>query len=272
VSRQCAARESGSCSVCLRPIADIRYRRDAARMRRHVPWLSAITVALGLTTEAPAQPPASPEAMRELRGIVHELAFAPSKFFIWEDGEDASDVKISYTGDDYGWPVFSIAILIGCVPDEPRLPNCGSRLTARLVRAPAPAGLTRPRQRGTHLLRGLIERRATTAEAVRRQLTGLGVEWRQADLATCRGARAVYARAGRLTWVPQELIRPRSSEPDIVVHLHADRVSVEFETLGQSSRYRGAREKGTPAEWAVELAEALEPCWRPAPSAAPWVR
>lgn len=70
---------------------------------------------------------------------MQQLAFDPVKFFPSQYVKDHSGVRISDTGDDYGWPVYAIAVTEGCIPWEnnPR-DQCGSRLRARLVRAPAP--------------------------------------------------------------------------------------------------------------------------------------
>lgn len=187
------------------------------------------------------------------------------------DVGDPSIIRIAYTGDDYAWPVYSIAISEGCFEGETSSRECGSRLTARMVRSPAPPDMTRTRQRGSHLVRGLVERRATSRSSIRSNLRALGIEWLEADLRACPGVSSLLARSARLLWVPEEVSNPGPRD-EIRLVLHADIVQVVFEQYARRATYDGYMSEGSPAAWAVELAEALEPCWRPARVTPPWGR
>jgi hypothetical protein len=209
----------------------------------------------------------------KVRDLVHELAFDPTKFFPSPYTEDRSVVRIVYSGDDYGWPVYAIALAEGCVDDEdPRLGECSLRLRARMVRAPAPPELVRPRHRGTYLVGGLVNRGATSREQVRASLTELGVEWGEADLRTCPGALAALSRSTGAVWVPERIANPTPEDGVLNLVLHADTVQVESQQYRRVSVYEGWIEEGSPAAWAVDLASTLEPCWRPAELPAPWFR
>jgi hypothetical protein len=219
-----------------------------------------------------AQAITSPEVLGHVREAVRELAFDPTRYFQSEHVGDPSIIRITYTGDDLAWPVYSIAIAEGCQDGEPRSPeNCGSRLTARMVRSPAPSHMARPRQRGSHIVRELVARRATSGSSIRSNLRAVGIEWLEADLRACPGISSILARSAQLSWVPEEVSNPGASE-EISIVLHADIVKVVFDQYARSATYDGYIADGSPAAWAVELAEALEPCWRPARATPPWSR
>lgn len=214
------------------------------------------------------------EIRGEIRDVVQPMAFDPSKFFASPYVRDSSVIRITYTGNDYDWPVYAMAIADGCVDAEDRRRDaCGSRLRARMVRSPAPPDLTRPRQRGLHLLNLLADRRATSPDEIRRALAEVGVEWLEADLRTCPGATEALRRSKDITWTPNEiagLADERSGDEPLLMVIHADKVRVEFEQFLRLSTYYGYSAPGSPAAWAVELAAALEPCWRPATVPPPW--
>jgi hypothetical protein len=222
-----------------------------------------------LASVAQAQSRTSPPMLEQVRETVRAVAFDPTKFFREEHIGDPSIISIAYTGDDYAWPVYSIAIAEGCLERETPSRECGSRLTARMVRSPAPPNMTRPRQRGSHLVHQLVERGATSSSSVASNLGSLGVEWMEADLRACPGIRSMLARSAQLAWVPAEISNPGPRE-EISLVLHADIVQVVFDQYARRATYSGFISEGSPAAWAVELSEALEPCWRPARIAPPW--
>lgn len=207
--------------------------------------------------------------LERMRDRVSLLAFDPTSFFRGTFGEDASIIRIVYRGDDYGWPVYSVAIAEGCLAGEALSHACRSRLTARMVRSPAPPDLIRARQRGLHLVRQLVQRRANSRSAIKAQLKLLGVEWMEADLNACPGINTVLARSAGLDWVPAEISDPGPRESLLVV-AHADTLEVVFDHHFSQSRYVGYAADGSPAAWAHDLAEALEACWKPAQVPPPW--
>lgn len=210
------------------------------------------------------------EEMLNVSERVSELAFDPARFFTEEDGHDRSMIRIAYTGDDYGWPVYSIAVMTGCLPGEAHSPACADRLTARMVRAPAPPDMDRPRERGSALVRDLVERGEVSRSGLRNGLTSAGVEWLEADGRSCPGFVEALGASADLQWVPREVSHPDGSG-EIRIVLHADIVHVTFDDYARRSIYEGYIAEASPAAWAVALAEVLEPCWKPVAAPAPWL-
>lgn len=206
----------------------------------------------------------------EVRDIVRPLAFDPSTYFPNPHIRDRSIVRITYTGDDYGWPVHAIAVASGCVDQETeRGGNCASRLRARMVRAPAPADLQRPRQRGLHLISRIIEGGAASRDEIVAAMDDVGLEWVEADLDQCPGARDSLRRSTEATWVPEAVAEP-SPNGELSLIMHADIVRVDIQQYARLSSYQGWIAEDSPAAWAVAFADVLEPCWRPATAPAPW--
>lgn len=199
----------------------------------------------------------------DVRRDVTDLAFDPARFF--DAGPDL--VRMAYRGDDHGWPVWSIAIRTGCLPGAPR-EGCGERRLARMVRARLPQGAERPRQRGVALVTDITGRKPADAAAVAAALDTAGVEWLEADLATCPGALEALAGAGNTRWVPDG-IAPAPGQ-DIAIVLHADRIRVEFPDHLRAATYDGWIAPGSPAEWANRFARLIEPCWKTAAAPPPW--
>jgi hypothetical protein len=217
-------------------------------------------------------------SVEEVRDVVMELAFDPTKYFPSPYVKDFSMVRIIYTGDDYGWPVYAVAIAKGCdqsslIPPSQRISRqreCASQLRARMVRAPAPPNMSRPRQRGSHLVSRLVEQGATSAEGIRNSLTTAGLEWVEADLRTCPGAMTALARSAEADWVPEAVATPKPGDELSGLVLHADIVQVDIQQYARLSTYRGWIADRSPGAWAVSLISTLEPCWRPAGAAPPW--
>ncbi|SMF61362.1 hypothetical protein [Allosphingosinicella indica] len=227
---------------------------------------------MGLASAAPgksAEPPSDTEIVTKL---VNRMAFDPALFF-YERGRDASDIRIAYTGDDYDYPVYSIAIARGCVTAAQPLERCSGRLTARMISASTTPDMDRPRQRGKALVEALISRDATEHAKIARLLPKLGVKWLETDFHSCPNATTVLGKSASLNWVPKEISRHGNRDDgSINIIVHADQVAVTFEGMARSSTYRGYLADGSPAVWAEELAAVLEPCWKPSTATPPWNR
>lgn len=232
-------------------------------------WLLCCVLAgLGGATPGEAAEPLS--VTEVVLKLVNQIAFDPTLFF-YEKEWDASNIRIAYTGDDYFWPVYSIAIAEGC-GSAPRPPQgCGGRLTARMVSAPTTPDMYLPWQRGKRLVEALVKRDATDRAKIARLLPKLGVKWMETDFHSCPGATAILAKSASLNWVPEELSAHRKRDTFNIV-AHADKVEVSFEWMVRTSTYRGYVAENSPAAWAVELAEALEPCWKPGTTTPPWYK
>jgi hypothetical protein len=203
-----------------------------------------------------------------VKRTVETLAFDPSTFFRWSW---ADKVRIRYRGDDWGWPVYSIAIQDGCEDENAPRPACTQRRIARMVRAPlGPRGSERPRWRGMDLIERIFRSGARGDQAVRKQLDKAGLEWLEADLQACPGAMAALARADAARWGPYT--PPKRPDDGIVVTFHADTIEVGFEVPDGRVTWSGLPNEGTPARWASDLAALLEPCWRSVTAPTPWRR
>lgn len=179
-------------------------------------------------------------------------------------------ISINYSGDDFGVPVYAIAIVKGCPTDRPWRPDCLKTRTARMVRAPAPPDITRPRQRGYLLLERIAKEGASTRVDLSARLDRAKLEWMEADIGQCPAAGDVLGQSGQLTWVPSQFYTTDPATPPDIV-LHADTVEIRFSSSLKSTSYKGIIE-GQPAEWGVALAALLEPCWRAATVPVPWRR
>lgn len=206
----------------------------------------------------------------DLARRISAVAFDPTTFFRNEYGLP-SLIRIAHV-DHFRRPIYSISIEDGCLEGEAWSDACLSRLTARMVRAPAPPSMRNERDRSIHLARQLVQRRATTRAAIRSQLASLRLEWMEADLTSCPGIRETLARAANLNWVPEEITGPPLPNGDVRIYLDTDSVQVAFDTGFITSTFEGVPTQGSPGSWATELAAALEPCWRPARTAPPWNR
>lgn len=209
----------------------------------------------------------------ETLAAVHQMAFDPARYFSSRYVTDSSMIKITYTGDDYGWPVYAIAVAEGCVDREDvQQDNCTSRLRARMVRAPAPPDLTRPRQRGSYLIGEIVAKGAVSFDQIRTTLSEINPEWVEADLRTCPGAMDALKRSSEAVWVPEAVAEPDSDDGFVEIILHADIIEVELRQYARRASYRGWITEDSPAAWAENLAAVLEPCWGAARVAAPWLR
>jgi hypothetical protein len=205
-------------------------------------------------------------AREHVTDLVRQVAFDPQAYF-----PNRSIIRIAYTGDDYGWPVYSIAIAEGCIAGENRSrDNCDSRLRARMVRAPAVPQAMRPRLAGLDLASRVTETGAVSTEQVRLALRDMDLEWVEADLRACPGAVATLARSAEADWVPAAVANPTPNDDMSGLVRHADVVRVDLQQHARLTTYSGWLAEGSPGAWAVEMATALEQCWRPISAPPPW--
>lgn len=233
--------------------------------------LPFVSLFLGMFSPIERTEHAAPIDQADVTLIVQDVAFDPKTYFPAQYIRDRSIVRIAYTGDDYGWPVYSIAIARGCIDGE-TVPedNCASRLRARMVRAPGVLDANRPRVAGAQLVARVTETGAGSVDEVRQVLGSMGLEWVEADIRTCPGAFAVFARSVEAAWVPDAIANPTPENSVPAIVLHPDIIRVEFQQYAQLTTYRGWIAQQSPAAWAVELAAALEPCWGPSAIQPPW--
>lgn len=226
-----------------------------------------VVAALLFTLPAQAQDSAeSHAATLKMRDRVDAIAFDPYGLFAWGP---TNLLNIRYRGDDWRWPVYSIAIQNGCESDQAPRPACRERRIARMVRAPiGPRGTERPRWRGADLVSRIRASGATSDDAIKDQLDKAGIEWLEADLQTCPGAMEMLRRAEDVRWGP----RQPPKRDDIVITLHADTIEVGFDVFDGRVTWSGPMHDGTPARWAHDFATLLEPCWRPGTAPTPWRR
>lgn len=235
--------------------------------------LSLATLFLGGVSFADGSQSASPTDQPSITAMVRQVAFDPATYFPSPYIRDQSVVRIAYTGDDYGWPVYSIAIAAGCIHGEtnPR-DDCGPRLRARMVRAPGFEVATRPRRAGADLISRITDTNAASLEDVREAVSDSGLDWLEADVRACPNALATLARSADAAWVPDAVANPTPEGTLSGLVLHPDIVHVEIKQYARLTTYTGWLAERSPATWAAEMAAVLEPCWRPAPNDPPWLR
>ncbi|WP_315764122.1 hypothetical protein [Sphingomonas sp. Y38-1Y] len=203
----------------------------------------------------------------EPQETIIKLAFDPARLF---GNRSHALVEIQYLGDDYAFPVYAIAIQRDCVGK--RGPNCQPTLIARMVRAPNAKTVERPRWAGAAIVGRVKQAGAKTADQVALVLDELELDWLEADLSSCPGAMAVVPDAERAEWVPPAVTRPKAIRP-IEMFLHFDKVTVSFAgDYTRKTTFSGRIADHLPSGWAIRLAAALEPCWRPATEPPPWRR
>jgi hypothetical protein len=169
--------------------------------------------------------------------------------------------------DHFHRPIWSIAIREGCNKDEPPSEVCRGRLTARMVRAPAPVPNATALDRSLGLARRLVQRGARTQAAIKAALPSLRPEWMEADLRSCPGISDRLARATSLVWLPRRLDLP---DEDQRIWLDGGDLQVTFDYYPTVSTFSGVPLDGSPLAWGMDLAKALEPCWKPAGAPPPW--
>lgn len=221
----------------------------------------AATLVFGLVTPLTAQDSVPNYDFRER---IHVLAFNPDRFFPERFGLAMS---ARYLGDDYGYPVYTIAVRKGCTRDdqgEARL-TCGERLIARMVRSPFQGTPPRPRARGQRLFGAIAQYEPQNDEALLKLLDNAEMEWLEADVRQCSAAMAHLATVRDLRF---SSIIDQMGPTEIV--LHADKVTFEISDFLVRSRYEGWLKPGSPGAWANDFATSQEACWKPSTAAVPW--
>ncbi|ATY32587.1 hypothetical protein [Sphingomonas psychrotolerans] len=221
----------------------------------------AAALVIGLVAPSAAQDGPS----YDFRERTRALAFNPLLFFP-ERSEPTMSVR--YLGDDYGFPVYAIAVRRGCteVDQGEARRTCGERLVARMVRAPFEGVPPRPRARGQRLFAAIAQAKPQSDDALIRLLDKSGLEWLEADVRKCPTAMAHLATGRDLKF--SSAINQTDQPPEIV--LHADTVAFEIGEYLTRSRYEGWLKPGSPGEWANDFAASLETCWRPSTAVVPW--
>lgn len=222
----------------------------------------AAALVLGLIAPSTAQ---DARPSYDFRERTRALAFDPARFFS-ERSEPAMSVR--YLGDDYGYPVYAIAVRKGCTDadqGEARR-TCGERLVARMIRSPFKGKAPRPRARGQRLFTTIGQSRPQSDDALLRLLDNTGLEWLEADIRECPTAMAHLATGRDLQF--SSAIDQTGQPAEIV--LHADKVSFEIGDYLMRSRYEGWLKPGSPGAWANDFAASLETCWKPSTAPVPW--
>jgi hypothetical protein len=219
------------------------------------------TLVFGLITPLAAQDSASTYDFRERTRV---LAFDPGRFFPESSGPAMS---VRYLGDDYAYPVYTIAVRKGCTRDDQgeARRTCGERLVARMVRSSFQGTPPRPRARGQRLFGMIARDEPQNDEALVRLLDNAELEWLEADVRQCPAAMAHLATGRDLRFSP---ITDQSEPAEIV--LHADKITFEVSDYLVKSRYEGWLKPGSPGAWANDFASSLETCWKPSTAIVPW--
>ncbi|WP_435417182.1 hypothetical protein WAB17_09850 [Parerythrobacter aurantius] len=219
----------------------------------------AIASAGSLSAEEPA-------VAYDYRERTRQIAFDPGRFF---DGGSAQPpyMSIIYSGDDYGYPVYSIAVRKGCTSRDTgdARKTCGKRMVARMVRSPGDGETERPRWRGAKLFAALAKQNPTDDDQLVAALDGYGLEWLEADIGACRSALDHLARKNVSFFND-----PAVGELSLV--LHADKITFDYrsEYLAHT-RYYGQIKPENAGGWAAAFASSLEPCWVPSAAPKPWL-
>lgn len=224
-------------------------------------WIAA-ALFLGLAVPLAAQdtPPTY-----DFREPVRALAFDPDRFF---PDQPEPAMSIRYLADDYGFPVYAIAVRRGCADEDQgeARRTCGERLIARMVRSPSVDNSTRLRARGQRLFGTIAQMRPQNDDDLVGFLEKMGLEWLEADVRKCPAALAHLATGRDLKFSPS--LDQTNELAEIV--LHADKVTFEIGDYLTRSRYVGWLKPDSPARWAHEFAASLETCWKPSSAPVPW--
>lgn len=205
----------------------------------------------------------------DYRERTRQLAFDPARFFTERNGLDLF-ISVRYTGDDYGYPVYSIGVRKGCIfSDEGEArKSCGNRLVARMVRSPSGGKVERPRSRGQRLFGALSGKKIADDAGLKNALNEYGLEWFEADLNACAPAIMHLKTAGETKFFPTAPLPDNNAPFDII--LHADKIELLFGEYLERVRYYGLPQKDNPGGWADDFAKSLESCWVPATAVVPW--
>ncbi len=221
----------------------------------------AATLVIGLAVPLAAQDTIATYDFRERTRV---LAFDPARFF---PQHTKPAMSVRYLGDDYAYPVYTIAVVKGCTRAEHGASRrtCGERLIARMVRSSFQGIPPRARARGQRLFGAIAQTPPQSDEALLPLLDNAELEWLEADVRKCPAAIAHLATGRDLRFSP---IIDQADPPEIV--LHADKVTVEVSDYLMQSRYEGWLKPGSPGAWANHFAVSLETCWKPSTAIVPW--
>ena len=219
------------------------------------------TLVFGLVAPLAAQDSVPTYDFRERTRV---LAFNPARFFP-ERSEPAMSVR--YLGDDYAYPVYTIAVRKGCTRDDQgeARRTCAERLIARMVRPSFQGIPPRARARGQRLFGTIAREQPQSDEVLLRLLDKAELEWLEADVRQCSAAMAHLATGRDLRF---SSIIDQTGPTEIV--LHADKVTFEIGDHLKRSRYEGWLKPGSPGAWANDFAASLEGCWKPSTAIVPW--
>lgn len=226
--------------------------------------LALIAAALFLGLAAPLAAQDAPPSY-DFREPIRALAFDPDRFF---PDQPEPAMSIRYLGDDYGFPVYAIAVRRGCTHEDQGEARrmCGERLTARMVRSPSVDNSTRLRARGQRLFATIAQMQPRNDDDLVGFLDKTGLEWLEADVRKCPAALAHLATGRDLKFSPS--LDQADQLAEIV--LHADKVTFEIGDYLTRSRYVGWLKPESPGRWAHEFAASLETCWKPSSAPVPW--
>lgn len=236
-----------------------------AQHRKIAVVLAATALVTGTLASAQATEPAY-----DMRERTRQIAFDPARFF---DGPvaDKPFMAIVYRGDDYGFPVYSIAVRKGCTQSDQgeARRNCGQRMIARMVRAPYDGVPARQRLRGAKLFAALEAQGVSGDDTLAAALDRYGLDWLEADVGTCQAAQDHLAKSE----IPFFTEAPDRSDEERSIVLHADKITFDYRGHYLThSRYQGMVEEGSAGAWANQFAQSLESCWKPATALKPWLR
>lgn len=219
------------------------------------------TLVFGLVTPLTAR---DSDPSYDFRERTRVLAFDPGRFF---PERSEPEMSVRYLGDDYAYPVYTIAVRKGCTLDDQgeTRRTCGERLTARMVRSSLQGTPSRPRARGQRLFGAIAEASPQSDEALLQLLDRAELEWLEADIRQCSTAMAHLATGRDLQFSP---IIDQAEPAEIV--LHADKITFEVSDYLVKSRYEGWLKPGSPGVWANDFAASLETCWKPSTAMVPW--
>ena len=258
---------------------DVRYDRDADLRasdgsmlcsfgepceQRGMIQRACLTLALlvGLVAPSEAQ---NARPTYDFRERTRELAFDPARFF---PRPSSLALSVRFMGDDYGFPVYALAVHRGCLVTDrnEERQGCSGRLRARMVRPPYKGEPPRARARGQRLFARIARAKPQSDDALRLLLDNGGLEWLEADIRKCPTALAHLATGGSLKFSLLLDDISRLQEPG----LHSDYMTVEVGSYLERSQYKGWPKPGTPGGWVNEFAASLEACWKPTTALAPW--
>lgn len=225
----------------------------------------AVSALVALTLTPATSTDAFVKHMMEARETVARLAFDPDRYFA-DERSGRNDIRIVYSGDAFGWPIYAIAIRRGCGPANTGR-GCDAGFRMRMARAPAPASMSRPRDRAIPIWRRFTEGPGRTPRQAAAILDEAEVEWLETDSVDCPGVAPLLERTSAMSWVPVGLSPGQMPAAPV---MHYDVVEISFSAYSSRATYIGAIVEGAPSGWAARLALAAERCWRPAASVAPW--